>query len=267
MQQAEQRPALLTSFNWMGMRMLYWREVLRFLKVWNQTILAPVINAIIWFAIFTLAFGAARGGFVEGLSFAAFIAPGLIMMQVTQNAFANLSSSLVIAKVQGNLVDVLLPPFTADEIVTAYVLGGVTRGVMVGLVTWVALMFFVDLPEIHWGYVAAYLFFASLFTSLLGFLGGLWAQQFDQLNVVTNYIVAPLSMLSGTFYSIRILPEFWQTLCHYNPFFYIIDGFRYALTGYHDGNPEMGIMFLAGLSALLWGISRVVVQKGWRLKT
>lgn len=267
MQQTEQQLPLLSSFNWMGMRMLYWREVLRFLKVWNQTILAPVVNSVIWFAIFTLAFGAARGDFIEGLSFATFIAPGLIMMQVTQNAFANLSSSLVIGKVQGNLVDVLLPPFTADEIVTAYVLGGVTRGVLVGLVTWLALAFFVELPEIHWGYVVLYLLLASLFTSLLGFLGGLWAQQFDQLNVITNYVVAPLSMLSGTFYSIHMLPQFWQTVCHYNPFFYIIDGFRYALTGHSDGNVNVGIAVLAGLSAVLWLASRIVVQKGWRLKT
>lgn len=265
--QEKDAPFLIHSVNWLGMVTLYHRELWRFLKVWNQTVAAPVVTTLIWLAVLTLALGSSRGGGVEGMPFNEFIAPGLIMMSVMQNAFANTSSSLMMAKIQGTIVDVLMPPLTPDEITTSYIAGGVSRGVLVGLSVGLAIAYFVPIQLAHPLLAVVYILLASMLFALLGMLGGLWAQGFDQMSAVTNYVITPLSFLSGTFYSVNALPEFWQMICLYNPFFYVIDGFRYALTGYHDGSLTVGIAVICGLNLALWLVIRRMIQTGWRLKT
>jgi ABC-2 type transport system permease protein len=260
-------PFLIHGTNWLGMATLYRREMWRFLKVWNQTVAAPVVTTLIWLAILTLALGGNRGGGVEHIPFNEFIAPGLIMMSVMQNAFANTSSSLMLAKVQGVIVDVLMPPLTAGEITAAYVGGGVTRGVMVGATVGIAISLFVPVGLAHPLLAVVYLLLASTMLALLGLLGGLWAQGFDQMSAVTNYVITPLSFLSGTFYSVDALPGMWHVVCYYNPFFYVIDGFRYAITGYHDGSIAVGLSVICALNIVLWLCARHVLRTGWRLKT
>lgn len=260
-------PFLLHSVNWLGMATLYRRELWRFMKVWNQTVAAPVVTTLIWLAVLTLALGSSRGGGVEGMGFDQFIAPGLIMMSVMQNAFANTSSSLMMAKIQGTIVDVLMPPLTADEVTTSYIAGGITRGALVGLTVAVGISFFVEIDIPHPLYAVGYVLLASMLFALLGMLGGLWAQGFDQMSAVTNYVIMPLSFLSGTFYSVNVLPEFWRSICLYNPFFYVIDGFRYALTGYHDGSLMVGLVTICTLNVVLWLTIRQMIKSGWRLKT
>lgn len=260
-------PFLIHGTNWLGMTTLYRRELWRFMKVWNQTLLAPVITTLIWLAILALALGGNRGGGVEAMPFNEFIAPGLIMMSIMQNAFANTSSSLMLSKIQGTIVDVLMPPLTADEITAAYIAGGVTRGVMVGITVAVAIAVFVPIALPHPALAMLYVLLASILLSLLGLLGGLWAQGFDQMSAVTNYIITPLSFLSGTFYSVNVLPGMWHVICYYNPFFYVIDGFRYALTGYHDGSLAVGLTVICAMNVALWLAVRHMIKTGWRLKT
>lgn len=253
--------------NWLGVQTLYWREVWRFLKVWNQTLLSPVITTLIWLAILMLALGGRRGGGVEHLPFEQFVAPGLIMMSVVQNAFANTSSSLILSKIQGVIVDVLMPPFTAHEITFAMVMGGVTRGLVVACSVALSVTFFVHLPLPHPLLALFYILASSLMLALMGMVAGVWAQGFDQLHAITNYMITPLSFLSGTFYSVHILPGMWQHFCFFNPFFYMIDGFRYAVTGYHDGSIQVGITVLLVMDALLWCVVYRMVKSGWRLKS
>ncbi|MCH2548379.1 MAG: ABC transporter permease [Alphaproteobacteria bacterium] len=260
-------PFLIHGANWLGMMTLYRRELWRFLKVWNQTVVAPMITTLIWLAILTLALGSNRGGGVSDIPFNEFIAPGLVMMSIMQNSFANTSSSLMLSKIQGTIIDVLMPPLTADEITAAYIAGGVTRGILVGSSVALAISFFVPIAMPHPLLAILYVLLASMLLALLGLIGGLWAQGFDQMSAITNYIITPLSFLSGTFYSVNALPDAWRAICFYNPFFYLIDGFRYAFTGYHDGSIAVGIMVICAMNISLWFIIRRMIQTGWRLKT
>lgn len=263
----EDAPHLIHSVNWLGMRTLYYREVWRFMKVWNQTMMAPVITTLLWLAILTLALGGNRGGGVDSMPFNQFVVPGLVMMAVMQNAFANTSSSLMMAKIQGTLVDILMPPFTADEITASMAAGGVTRGVIVGLVTALAASIFVPIELPHPFIAVFYLFNASMLLALLGMAAGIFAQGFDQMNALTNYVITPLSFLSGTFYSVNALPDFWHAVCFLNPFFYLMDGFRYALTGHQDAPLMHGMVTIVTLNLLLWLGVRAMVKSGWRLKS
>jgi ABC-2 type transport system permease protein len=251
--------------NWLGLRTLCWREVRRFLKVYNQTIVAPVVTALLFLAIFALALGHAADP-AEHAAYLSFLAPGLVMMTVAQNAFANTSSSIVIAKVQGNIVDTLMPPLTAHELTLGIAFGGVTRGMVVGLAASLAMMIFVPL-RIHDAPAMVYFAFtASLMLSLLGVAGGIWADKFDHIAAVTNFIVIPLSFLSGTFYSVERLPPFFQHLAHLDPFFYMIDGFRYAWTGRADMNPALGAAVMALACAGLWLLCYRMFATGYKLK-
>jgi len=253
------------SFNWLGMWTLYLKEVRRFIKVITQTVLAPVITTLLFLAIFTLALGRTRPD-VNGIPFAEFLAPGLIMMTMLQNAFANTSSSIMISKVQGNIVDVLMPPLSAGELNIGFAMAGVTRGVLCGTVTALGMLPFVSFSIAH---IWAVLFFsvgASLMLSLLGMLGGVWAEKFDHLQAVTNFVITPLAFLSGTFYSVKQLPEFAYIFTQFNPFFYLIDGFRYAFTGVADGSIMTGVWVTIGCNAVLWFISDRVLRRGYRLK-
>jgi len=235
------------------------------MKVWNQTLLAPMVTSLLFLAIFTLAIGRDRD--VGAMPFIEFITPGLIMMTVVQNPFANSSSSLMLAKIQGVIIDILMPPLSPFEINIAYLLGGITRGVLVGLVTGIAMQFFVPYSVHAPVLLLFYVIFASSLMAQLGLLAGIWAQSFDQMSAITNYIVAPLAFLSGTFYSVRQLPDIWYVVSQYNPFFYMIDGVRYAITGYSDGDISVGLIYLLVLNVILWCATTYVLKRGYRLKS
>jgi ABC-2 type transport system permease protein len=254
--------------NWVGFWTLYAREVRRFFKVATQTIAAPVVTTLLFLAVFVLALGGAGGASrsVGGVSFAEFLTPGLIMMSIMQNAFANTSSSLVISKIQGNIVDVLMPPLSGGELTLAYALGGVTRGIVVGAAVSLAIWCFVPLRIADLAAVAFNAVAASLLLSLLGVLAGIWAEKFDHMAAVTNFIVTPLSFLSGTFYSVDRLPEGWRFVAHLNPFFYMIDGFRYGFIGHADGSLAVGMAVLIGVNAALLLLCFRLIASGYRLK-
>lgn len=261
--------------NWLGVWTLYKKEVRRFLKVAFQTVLAPVISTLLFLLVFVAAWGDRPPINVEGtlVPFLAFLPPGLIMMAVLNNAFANSSSSLIIGKVQGNIVDVLMPPLSASELTAAFVLGAATRGLMVGAVTAVTCYLFVggSVP-LTIASPAALLFFAvaaSLMLAMAGVLAGVWAEKFDQLAAVTNFLVTPLAMLSGTFFSVKAdnIPDFVATISHFNPFFYAIDGFRYGVIGASDAPVLLGAAVMIGVNAALYFVCYLVLKSGWRLKS
>lgn len=256
----------MKHFNTLGTFTLAKREIWRFAKVWNQTVIAPVITTLLFLAVLSLAMG--RGDrFMGDLPYSQFVAPGLIMMAIVQNAFANTSSSLILSKIQGVIIDILMPPLTGAEITIALVIGGIARGLAVGMVVIVGIYIFVPFTLHSFGLALFYAVSASVMMALLGVLAGVWSQGFDQMASITNYIITPLAFLSGTFYSIHQLPEFWQALCYYNPFFYMIDGFRYAMTGYSDGGITTGMLVLTAMNIAL-GLATVrMFNKGYRLKT
>lgn len=228
--------------------------------------MAPVITTLLFLAIFTLALGGNHHA-VEGMAFDRFIAPGLIMMAIVQNAFANSSSSLMLSKIQGVIVDLLMPPFSPAEITFAYTMAGITRGVMVGVSVAAALWFFAPVEVIHPWHAAFYVISASTMLALIGILTGLWSQSFDQLSAITNYVVSPLAFLSGTFYSVKNLPGIWYDVSQYNPFFYMIDGIRFAMTDYSCGNITVGMSYLLTVCVVLWIATLAIIRSGWRLKS
>jgi ABC-2 type transport system permease protein len=251
--------------NWIGLWTLYRKEVQRFMKVGLQTVFAPAVTTILFFAIFMLALG---GGHqvVHGQPFAEFLVPGLVMMAIVQNSFANTSSSILIAKVQGNIVDLLMPPLSAGEMTLAFALGGVTRGILVAFAVVLPLLPFV---EIHLPHPLTAVYFAlssSLLLSLVGLLGGIWASKFDHMAAITNFVIMPLSFLSGTFYSIEKLPQVWQVVSHFNPFFYAIDGLRYSFIGHADSSIPLGMGVMLVLNVMLYAVCYWVFRRGYRLK-
>lgn len=253
------------AVNWLGFWTLYVREVRRFLKVALQTIAAPVVTTLLYLAIFLLALGG-RQHMIGGVPYFRFLAPGLIMMAMMQNAFTNTSSSLVIAKVQGNIVDLLMPPLSPGELTLGFALGGVTRGLAVGLVVATTMAVFVPLSLASSGLAVFHACAASLLLSLLGIIGGVWADKYDHLAAVTNFVVTPLAFLSGTFYSIDRLPPSWHFVALFNPFFYMIDGFRYAFIGRADGSIAVGIAVMVALNAALIAVCHTMFACGYKLK-
>jgi ABC-2 type transport system permease protein len=251
--------------NWLGLWTLYLREVRRFAKVYTQTLLAPIVTTLLFLAIFSLALGRSVD-MVGGIPYLQFLAPGLIMMAIMQNAFANTSSSLVISKVQGNIVDSLMPPLTAHELTFGFAMGGVTRGVAVGLTVGLAMAPFVTLHLQHPFFVIYHAVMASLFLSLLGVAGGIWSEKFDHIAAVTNFVVTPLSFLSGTFYTVERLPQAGQVVAYINPFFYMIDGFRYGFIGHADVVPWVGVIVMAVVNLLLWLLCYWMFARGYKLK-
>ena len=251
--------------NWYGLWTLYAREVRRFMKVYTQTIFGPIATTLLFLAIFSLALGRAVQT-VGGVPFLEFLAPGLVMMAIAQNAFANTSTSIFIAKVQGNIVDTLMPPLTAFDLTFGITMAGLTRGIVVAVVVTATISPFVPLHLHDAGFVAYHALAGSLMLSLLGTIGGIWAEKFDQLAAVTNFLVTPLSFLSGTFYSIERLPETFQAIAHLNPFFYMIDGFRYGMTGHADGSLAAGLAMMAAVNLALWLVCHWMFASGYRLK-
>lgn len=258
-------PRQLGAINWLGLWTLTAKEVRRFLKVYFQTIVAPMVTTLMFLAIFILALGRAQVD-AGSVPFQEFLAPGLIMMAMTQNAFANTSSSLIIAKVQGNIVDVLMPPLSPLEQTLAFALGGVARGLVVGLAVALAMVCFVHLPLAHPLMILFHGVMASLMLSLLGMIAGIWADKFDHMAAVTNFIVTPLSFLSGTFYSIDRLPDGFHLFALANPFFYMIDGFRYGFIGHADGSLSIGLAMVTGADLLLGLTAYRMFKTGYKLK-
>ena len=258
-------PRRVGAVNWLGLWTLYLKEVQRFLTVATQTVAAPMVTTLLFLAVFTLALGRAVES-VNGVPFAEFLAPGLIMMAMVQNAFANTSSSLVISKVQGNIVDILMPPLSPAELTVGIALGGTTRGLVVGVATLAGMSIFVDFGIGNPFFVLFHAFAASLMLALLGMIGGIWADKFDHMAAVTNFVITPFTFLSGTFYSIQRLPEFFQTLAHLNPFFYMIDGFRYGFTGVTDTAPMLGVAVMLGVDTVLALVCWRMFATGYKLK-
>ncbi len=259
--------------NYRGLYTLYIKEVNRFLSVYMQTLLAPLINSMLLLAIFTLIFKN-RVADIEGVPFKQFMIPGLIMMTVIQQAFANTSSTLTFGKVLGIIIDMLIPPLSAKEISIALPLAGMTRGIISGGVVALAvviLSFIFDSGMMihihHFGAMLFYLLSASLLLSLAGMVAGILSDSFDQMSAYTSFVITPLSFLSGTFYSIKNLPEFWQHVNHFNPFFYMIDGFRYSLTGHNDFSLMNGIIFITALNIALFIVIYSMLKRGYRIKS
>ena len=252
--------------NWRGLWTLYVREVTRFYKVGTQTLAAPVITSLLFFVIFNVALGGdARSA--GDIPFAVFLAPGLIMMSILQNSFANTSSSILVSKVQGNIVDVLMPPMSPAELTIAFVAGGVTRGILVGLATGTAMWVFVDLQIHHPLAIVFHAVAASAMLSLLGLVGGIWAEKFDHIAAMTNFVVVPLSFLSGTFYSIERLPAGWQDVARLNPFFYAIDGFRYGFVDRLDSQLWLSVTVMIAINACLFALVYRLFATGYKLKS
>ncbi|MEM1431917.1 MAG: ABC transporter permease [Pseudomonadota bacterium] len=251
--------------NWLGMVTLAERECMRFIGIWRQTLLAPAVTAGLFLAVFSLAIGPSRPD-VMGVSFLHFLAPGLVMMTVIQQSFSNTSSSIVAAKIGGNIVDTLMPPLSAGELVAGYIIGGVARGLFVGvpLVTLMVLALGTGLAHPIW--VLAFLLFGGAFMGGLGLLTGIYATKFDQTAAITNFIITPLSFLSGTFYSVDAIPGWMNVVLHWNPVFYLIDGMRYGVIGTSDSSPWLGLAICTLATAVVLGLAWSWLRSGYRLK-
>jgi ABC-2 type transport system permease protein len=254
----------LGPINWMGLATLYKKEVKRFMRVGPQTLLAPIISNLLYMTVFVLAFAALRP---DPSEFMAFLAPGLVMLGILNNAAANSSSSIMTGKMMGSITDVLMPPLSPIELALGWIGGAATRGVLVAVATGAALSFFTPLIPIHIWAVLYFGLSAAFMMSMVGVLSGVWAEKFDQLAVVNQFIILPLSFLSGTFYKIDVLPPIFQTMIQGNPLFYLIDGFRYGFTGEADANLMIGVVFIAVLNIALFFTVWLVLRAGWRIKS
>ena len=248
-----------------GFRTLFYKEVLRFWKVATQTISAPILTAMLYLLIF----GHVLEGRVEvypGVGYTAFLIPGLVMMSILQNSFSNSSSSLIQSKITGNLVFVLLTPLSAWELFGAYVLAAMTRGLVVGLGVLVFTVWFAQLSFVAPLWI---LVFAALGAAMLGSMGliaGIWAEKFDQLAAFQNFLIMPATFLSGVFYSIHSLPPFWQTVSRFNPFFYMIDGFRYGFFGQSDVDPTVSLAIVTAFFLVFAGSAMAMLRSGYKLR-
>ena len=261
------RPIQIDRINWIGLQTLYLREVQRFMKVAMQTLAAPVVTSILFLMVFSVAIGD-RAGLSGGVDFVTFLIPGLVMMTVLQNAFANTSSSIVVSKVQGNIVDLLMPPLGSGELLVGLAAGGMTRGIMVGIVAAICLAVLGGLGLPSQPLIAmAFLFLGSLLMALAGILAGIRANKFDEMAAITNFVIQPLAFLSGTFYSVNRLPAPFDTIATLNPVFYVIDGFRYGMIGVADRSIVIGLIGLTVLCLVLGYVCYRVLCSGWRLKS
>ena len=248
-----------------GFRTLFYKEVLRFWKVATQTLTAPIVTAMLYLLIF----GHVLEGRMEvypGVSYTAFLVPGLVMMSVLQNAFANSSSSLIQSKITGNLVFVLLTPLSHWEIFSAYVIAAMVRGVVVGLGVFIVTAWFAHLSFVAPLWIVAFALLGSAILATMGLIAGIWAEKFDQLAAFQNFLIMPATFLAGVFYSIHSLPPFWLAVSHANPFFYMIDGFRYGFFGQSDVPPGTSFAIVAVFFLVLAGIAIQLLKSGYKLR-
>ena len=259
-------PRRYRGANWIGLWTLYRREVKRFWKVGMQTVMAPVVTTLLYMLVFVVAIGSGRQ-MLPGVDFAHFVGPGLIMMAILNNAFANSSSSILQAKMMGLTPDFLTPPLSSVELAVGFTAGAVTRGIFVGSITAVAVWVFTRYHIEHLWAVAYFGIGAALMLALLGIFTGLWSEKFDHLAAVTNFLIMPMTFLSGTFYLIDRLPEPFHTISHFNPFFYMIDGFRYGFLGVADGPLWIGVIVVAVLNVILAIAGWSLFHTGYRLKS
>lgn len=259
--------ATIQRINWGGLSALYVKEVRRFFKVQTQTIWAPAVTTLLYMVIFTVALGGAKGE-VLGVPFVDFLAPGLIAMAMIQNSFANASFSLLVGKIQGTIIDYLMPPLSELELLMAMVGAAVTRAILVGFAVWAAMLLWADV-HVSVAHPLAVLTFGLLGASMLGFLGvlaSIWAEKFDHAAAVTNFVVLPMTLLSGTFYSVDRLSPLFQTISHANPFFYVISGFRYGFIGAADSPVLFGAGLLFAVNIALGLGCYLLLKSGWKLK-
>ena len=252
--------------NWIGLWTLYKKEVLRFLIVWIQTLLSPIISSLLFLLVLSVAIGNNRTDML-GFPFITFLAPGLIAMQIIQQSFSHSSSSFMIGKIQGNIVDILYAPLSAGEVTLAVSLAATTRSFMIGIVAIFIFYFLVDIEIKNYYSLIFYTFVSSFILGSVGIIAGLWAEKFDHMASVTNFLIIPLSFLSGTFYTIDNLPSFLQVISKCNPFFYMIDGFRYSFLEASDGSIFVGAIYLIVLAVALWFASYLLYKKGYKIKS
>jgi len=248
-----------------GFQTLFYKEVLRFWKVATQTVTAPIVTAMLYLLIF----GHVLESHVEvypGVRYTAFLVPGLVMMSVLQNAFANTSSSLIQSKITGNLVFVLLPPLSHWDLFGAYVLAAVVRGLAVGAGVFVITAWFADLSFAAPWWIAIFALLGAAMLGTMGLIAGIWADKFDQLAAFQNFLIMPATFLSGVFYSIHSLPKFWQLVSHFNPFFYMIDGFRYGFVGQSDVDPMLSFTIVTIAFAILATLAVQLLKGGYKLR-
>ena len=256
----------MNRYNYLCFFTLIKKEVFRFLKVGIQTIIGPAISSLLFLAVFSLALGRSVNS-INGIDLAYFIAPGLIMMTMLQNSFANSASSIGQSKFQGNIVDVLMAPLNNIELALGYIIGSVCRGIICGIVTSLGVLIFIPLEIYSLTHLIFFTFMGCIMMGSLGTIVGIWADKWDQQQGITNFIVLPLTFLSGTFYSIKRLPEFWQNVSSFNPFFYNIDGFRYAFTGVSDSSLIQGGIFLIIINSFLIFFCYLMFSKGYKIKS
>jgi len=259
--------ATLNGVNWGGLKTLYIKEVRRFFKVQLQTVWGPAVTTMLYLIIFTVAMGR-TGRMVLGHPFADFLAPGLIVMAMLQNSFANSSFSLLVGKIQGTFVDYLMPPLSTGELIAGLVGAAVTRAFLVGGAVWLAMALWPGV-SVEIRHPLAALWFGLMGALLLAFLGvltSIWAEKFDHAAMITNFVVAPLSLLSGTFYSVEQLAPTFRAISHLNPFFYVISGFRYGFLGMTDSPMMVGAIGLLALNVALWAICYSLLRSGWKIK-
>jgi len=252
--------------NWIGIYSLYVKEVSRFLIVWAQTLLSPLVSSLLFLCVLTLALGNDRGD-VLGYSFISFLAPGLIVMSIVRQSFSHSVSSLMIGKIQGNIIDTLLAPLSAIEVTLAIIFAAVTRGLVILIISIVVFSLIVEIHIYSILYIFIGAFLGTFILGALGFITGLWAEKFDHTATITNFIITPLSFLSGVFYSIERLPDFFQSVSKINPFFYIIDICRFGFLGTSDGSIGIGLVYLTILSIIVWLISYYLHKIGYKIKS
>jgi ABC-2 type transport system permease protein len=248
-----------------GFRTLFYKEILRFWKVATQTIAAPVVSAMLYLLIF----GHVLDGRVEmldGVSYTSFLVPGLVMMSILQNAFANSSSSLIQSKITGNLVFILLPPLSHVEILSAYVTASVVRGLAVGFGVFIITAWFAHLSFVAPLWIIVFALLGAGILGTLGVIAGIWAEKFDQLAAFQNFLITPATFLAGVFYSIKKLPPFWLAVSHFNPFFYMIDGFRYGFFGQSDVSPWTSLAIVAVFLVVLAAVAINLLRRGYKLR-
>ena len=252
--------------NYVGLVALWYRECSRFFIVWAQTLLSPLVSSLLFLSVLTLALGNDRGD-VLGYSFITFLAPGLIIQSMILQSFSHSVSSFMISKMQGNLVDILYAPLSSFEVSFAIIMAAVTRSILIGFISIVVFIFIVELPIKNIFYILYAAFFGSFFIGSLGFITGLWATKFDHTATVTNFILQPLSFLSGVFYTIDRLPEFFQSISSVNPFFHIINIFRYGFLGKSDGDMSFGMIYIPLLALVGWLVAFYLYKKGYKIKS